>query len=369
MTESERHAAPAPCRGNSEMPDMSERLLLYVADELDAQERAAVEAHVRECAACRAALESEELLLDWIAAAEPAKDLDSSGMMLAQSRSELTQALDEADDARRAKHPWLALLAAPAWLPKLRSAWALHPAASSVVLLALGFALGVGVPTWVRFGSSPAPGKPAMVVNAAPRLSEQALQSVSSVGLNWETPEDSSTPRVQLQLNSDNPMHLEGGPDDADVERVLTFVVANGQRFDPGVLLDSVDLLATRVADPAVRSALCDAASTDPNPGVRLKAVEALRGYGRDPEVQKVLLDALGQDDNSGVRIEAVNALSAALSSAGEDAGSSAASARDPQVVEVLRRSAQNDSNHYVRLTAAAALQQIAADQTTAPAP
>jgi hypothetical protein len=367
VTEFERPSAPpGAC---AEMPEMGERLLLYIADELDARERAEIEAHVRECPACMAALESEQQLIDWIVAAEPAKEFDRSGMMLARSRSELAQALDEADDTRGAKHPWFARFGAPAWLPKLRSAWALHPALSSIVLLALGFALGVGVPTWVRFDSSPAAGKPAVVVNAAPRLSEQALQNVSSVGLNWETPEDSAAPRVQLQLNSDNPMHLEGGPDDADVERVLTFVVANGQRFDPGVLLDSVDLLATRVADPAVRGALCDAVRTDPNPGVRLKAIEALRGYGRDAEVQQALLDALDQDDNSGVRIEAVNALSAALASAGEEASSAAVSAHDPRVVEGLRRSAQDDPNHYVRMTASAALQQIAADQTTPPAP
>ena len=147
-------------------------------------------------------------------------------------------------------------------------------------------------------------------------------------------------------------------------------MVANGQRFDPGVLLDSVDLLATRVEDPAVRGALCDAVSTDPNPGVRLKAIEALRGYGRDAQVQQALLDALDQDDNSGVRIEAVNALSEALSNAGEEAGTdAAASARDPRVIEGLRHSAQDDANHYVRMTAAAALQQIAADQTTPSAP
>jgi HEAT repeat protein len=108
--------------------------------------------------------------------------------------------------------------------------------------------------------------------------------------------------------------------------------------------------------------------STDPNPGVRLKAIEALRGYGRDAQVQQTLLDALDQDDNSGVRIEAVNALSVALSSAGEETGDAAISAHDPRVIECLRHSAQNDGNHYVRMTAAAALQQIAADQTTPPA-
>jgi anti-sigma factor RsiW len=362
VTESKPPAARPAC------PEMSERLLLYISDELDAQQRAAVEAHVRDCPACAAEIESERQLFDWIAATEPAKDIDASGLMLAQSRSDLARSLDEADDARHAKQPWYARLASAVWLPKIRSAWAFHPALSSIVLLVLGFALGVGVPAWIRVNSSPAPGKPAMVVNAAPRISDQALQNVGAGGLNWETPENSSSPRVQLQLNSDNPMRLEGSPDDVDVERVLTFVVANGQRFDPGVLLDSVDLLETRVSDPSVRGALCDAVRTDPNPGVRLKAIEALRGYGRDATVQEVLLDALEHDGNSGVRIEAVNTLSVALSSAGNSRGA-ASSAQNPRVMQVLRRSAENDSNRYVRMTAAAALQQIAANDATPATP
>ena len=352
MTEFEHPAAPAAC------PELSDQLLLYVAEELDAKERAAVEAHVRDCAACAAALESERMLFDVIAAAEPAKEMDGSGVMLASARSGLTKALDEADDAKQERRHWAARLVGIGWLPKLRSAWALHPAFSSVVLLALGFALGIGVPEWIRVGSSPAPGKPALVVNAAPRISNQMLQQVGSVSLNWETPEDSSSPRVQLQLYSDKTMHLEGSPDDADVERVLTYVVANGQRFDPGVLLDSVGLLETRVEDPSVREALCVAAQSDPNPGVRLKAIEALRDYGRDVGVQQVLLDALDQDDNSGVRIEAVNALKAALSGAGvSDA------AQNARVEQVLRHCVQSDSNRYVRLTAAATLKQIAENQ------
>jgi hypothetical protein len=362
VTESKPPSARHAC------PEMSERLLLYVSDELDAQERAAVEAHVRDCSGCAAEIESEHLLFNWIAAAEPAKDIDASGVMLARSRDDLARALDEADDAQHTKQRWYARLASAVWLPKIRSAWAFHPALSSIVLLALGFALGVGVPAWIRVNSSPAPGKPAMVVNAAPRISDQALQNVGSVGLNWETPENSSAPRVQLQLNSDNPMRLEGSPDDADVERVLTFVVANGQRFDPGVLLDSVDLLETRVSDASVRGALCDAVRTDPNPGVRLKAIEALRSYGRDAAVQEVLLDALEHDDNSGVRIEAVNTLNIALSNTG-NSGNAAGPAQNPRMVQVLRRSAEDDSNHYVRMTAASALQQIAADNPTPPTP
>lgn len=374
MTESRKSGALPACSGAPGIPDVNEHLLLYLADELDAKQRAAVEAHVQECAACAATLASEHLLIDWIAAAEPAKDLDASGAMLARARSELVRALDEhdeaiadrADGARRAAGTWRARFSAPAWMPKLRSAWALHPAASGVLLLAFGFALGIGVPEWIRVSSSRAPAKPSVVVNAAPRLSEQELHNVDSVGLNWETPQGSSAPRVQLQLNSDKqPMQLEGSPDDADIERVLTFVIANGQRFDPGVLLDSVDLLAAQVADPAVRAALCGAAGNDPNPGVRLKAIEALRGYGRDAQVQQVLLDALDHDDNSGVRVEAVNALSAALESSSDGAAANGASqaAQDPRVEQVLRRSSQNDSNRYVRMTAAATLQQIDSNQ------
>ena len=192
-----------------------------------------------------------------------------------------------------------------------------------------------------------------MTVSANPKITDQQLQSAGSAHVAWVTPAGSGTPTVQVQLMSQMPTNIVGAPDDADVQRALTFVLKNSQQFDPDTRLDSLDVLRTRAADPEVRRALCAAARLDRNPGVRMKAIEALDGFQQDPAVHQTLLDALQNDDNSGVRVEAINLLVSALQSTN---GSVAA---DAQTLGVLRDRMRNDSNSYVRLQSAAALRAL----------
>ena len=358
---------------------MEQKLLLYACDELNADERARVEAHVygvpaqAGCAGCAASLEREKGLQGAIASIEaPADLLDRSELVLAQSRSELAEALDDAEarSVQGRSRPWRELV------DRLRSfgrVWALHPAASAALLLLLGFGIGVGAPMVYQAIAVRAPLKPAMVVDAAPRLTDQELQNLGVVGLKWEpapgAPDardaagspaapEASAPRVELQLYSQRPMSIEGTADDIEVQRVLTYMVANSQRFDPGVLLDSLDLLRPSAADPHVRRALCSAALQDENPGVRLKALETLRGYGQDALVRQTLLEALRKDANCGVRVEALSALVATIGAPDD----SATETRDTEIVSALRESRDADPNQYVRMVSAAALRQIASE-------
>jgi HEAT repeat protein len=159
--------------------------------------------------------------------------------------------------------------------------------------------------------------------------------------------------------------------DDTDVRRVLTYVVTNGERFDPGVRLDCLDVLRTRTGDKDVRHALLAAARRDQNAAVRMKALEALRDSAADDAVRDTLLEALQHDANPGVRVEAVNLLVRSLEGetdaetptrriAPEVAGSQIPS--DPsvdRVIHALEGLQQRDPNRYVRLRSAAALRQI----------
>ena len=77
------------------------------------------------------------------------------------------------------------------------------------------------------------------------------------------------------RVRTEQPLVVVGSVDDADVRRVLTYVVANGERFDPGVRLDCLDALKARSDDEQVRRALVAAARKDQNAAVRLKALEA----------------------------------------------------------------------------------------------
>jgi HEAT repeat protein len=164
--------------------------------------------------------------------------------------------------------------------------------------------------------------------------------------------------------------------DDADVRRVLTYVVMNGERFDAGVRLDCLDVLRTRTGDKDVRQALLAAARRDQNAAVRMKALEALRDAAGDDAVRDTLLEALQHDANPGVRVEAVNLLvrslegdapsePPALGTAPEITG--AQIPPDPSVDRVIRALEglqQRDPNRYVRLRSAAALRQIGPRET-----
>lgn len=326
-----------------------ERLLIfYTCEELSAEESAAVEHHVGQCAGCAASLASELRLRQVFAAAEqPAEKLDPSGRLLAQCRSELEEALDDA-----AHRPAVAR-----WLLPLRPAnwFVLRPAWSAVLLILIGMALGLVVPRWYSSRTTQGPDTVTMKVSASPRLSQRDLETMGIASINWNPSGNSASPSVELQLTAEKPMELQGSLDDMDVKRVLTFVVQNGQRFDSGVRLDSLELLRQRSSDTEVRQALCIAARKDRNPGVRLKALEAVRGFEQDDAVRQTLLDALQNDDCPGVRVEAINALQAAMRAITEKS----ISPQDQRLVNVLRDRMQRDPNNYIRMQSAAAIRQL----------
>ena len=327
--------------------------VLYACDELDAGARAELDAHLAQCPACAAVVLREGRLQQAIASLDqPADSLDRSGLLLAQCRSELAESLDDRKTSAH-RSAWRPIFSPVAWWAALRHTLIYHPAMSMAVLVVAGFLAGVAGQRLRVAPSQAISPRAVMTVSASPKITDEQLQSAGSAHVAWVTPSGSRTPTVQVQLMSQTPMNIVGAPDDADVQRALTFVLENGQRFDPDARLDSLDVLRTLAADPAVRRSLCAAARLDRNPGVRMKALEALQGFEQDPAVRQTLLEALQRDDNSGVRVEAIDLLVSALQSKGESG------APDPQTLDVLRDRLRNDPNNYVRLQSAAALREL----------
>ena len=329
--------------------------MLHACGELDPNTCAALEAHTSLCPSCSAVVSREGRLHQAIAALDqPADSLDPSGLLLAQCRSDLAEALD--DQQAKANQPgWRWIFSPAAWWTAFRGTLVSHPTLSMAVLVIVGFLAGVaGQRLPVTSSVSP---HAVVTVSATPRVTEQQLQSAGSANVAWVTPSGSRTPTVQVQLMSQTPMNIVGSPDDIDVQRALTFVLANDQRFDPGVRLDSLEVLRTLSGDPDVCRALCTAARTDHNPGVRMKALETLQGLEHDPMVRQTILDALQNDSNSGVRVAAINLLYNSLRADAQPA------APDPQILSVLRDRLRNDPNHYIRLQSAAALRQLGVDE------
>jgi hypothetical protein len=340
--------------------DIESLAVLHACDELDAGARAQLDAHLVQCPACAAVVLREGRLQQEIASLDqPADSLDRSGLLLAQCRSGLAESLDDRKTSAE-RSAWRSIFSPVLWWGALRHTLIYHPAMSMTVLVVAGFLAGVA---GQRLGVAPPQAVATHTVvmtdsatpnqSHAPRITDEQLRSAGSAHVAWVTPSGSRTPSVDVELMSPTPMSIVGAPDDADVQRALTFLLENGQRFDPDVRLGSLDVLRTSAADPDVRRTLCAAARLDRDPVVRIKALQALQGFEQDPAVRDALLDALESDSNSGVRVEAIHLIRTALQSEGRSGVSG------PQTADVLRDRLHNDPNLIVRQQSAAALHQL----------
>ncbi|PYU34098.1 MAG: hypothetical protein DMG31_07110 [Acidobacteria bacterium] len=334
--------------------NFEDRAILYAAGDLIEDERAAVEAHARRCATCAAVLSHEISLRRAIAArVQPADTLDRSELLLARCRSELFEALDYA--AAQPKRTWRALVTPWRLVGAFRHTFVFHPGWSAAALLLVGALAGTAAREWYRQIALPVPGNPVITVLAPAPLTEQELETIDRDSIRLEPQSGSTNPKVELQVRSPRPRVVQGTPDDAEIRRVLTYVIGHGGQFDDGVRLDSIDALRPKADDPQVREAMSEALRHDPNPAVRLRAIEALRGAGSAPDVQSAILEALSDDDNSGVRIQALNALLERMRSHKFPSVS-----LDNRAVSILRDRMRNDSNRYIRSRSADALGQLA---------
>jgi hypothetical protein len=353
--------------------DVAPLLVFYACDEVEPHEREQIDAHLAVCGTCRSQLGEESELQSAVATvSQPADAMDPTGALLAQCRSELAEKLDDLEMPKVREH----------WMPFgwVRRWMALRPAWSAAGLIVFGVAIGTQVMPWlaVRSGDS---GSTAQAVNvmAAPRLTDEQISKMAVAGITFAPAPDAAPGTLQLQVRTEQPLVVVGSVDDEDVRHLLTYIVANGERFDPGTRLDCLDALRVRTDDEHVRNALVKAARNDKNAAVRLKALDALRDYTREGSVRDALLAALHHDANPGVRVEAVNLLVLSLAGdsntiltddslpvvAGPPANAEVAAASDEdgesvgRVVRALEELQRRDPNRYVRLRSAAALRQI----------
>ncbi len=267
--------------------DIAPLLVFYACGEVDAREREEIDAHLAACPVCAQQL-SEELTFQtaFSGASQPADQLDPSGALLAQCRSELAEQLDDLSAPPVREH----------WMPFgwVRRWMALRPAWSAAFLMLLGLGLGIQLSPWFSTrdagNASYDAGGQAVNVMSMPRLTDDDLSKMAVAGVNFAPASDAAPGTLQLQVRTEQPIEMVGNVDDADMRRVLTYVVANGERFDPGVRLDCLDALRARTGDAEVRRALLAAARKDQNAAVRMKALEALRDSAADDSVREVLL-------------------------------------------------------------------------------
>ena len=349
-------------------------LIFYACDEVEAHEREQIDEHLASCETCRSILSEEaELQSAFSSVSQMADEADPTGALLAQCRSELSERLDDLEMPKVREH-WMPFGWVQRWM-------ALRPAWSAAGLIVFGVAIGTQLVPWLAVRSGGGDDRStahAVNVMAAPRLTDEELSKMAVAGITFAPAPDAAPGTLQLQVRTEQPLMVVGSVDDEDVRRVLTYVIANGERFDPGTRLDCLDAVKARTDDEHVRKALVKAARTDKNDAVRLKALDALRDYTHEAPVRDTLLDALHHDANPGVRVEAVNLLVNSLGgdtelmstedslpvvatppSNTEPAAINGDGADVGRVVRALQDLQRRDPNRYVRMRSAAALRQI----------
>ncbi len=286
---------------------VKENIPAYLYDELGDDARHELEQHLARCAGCAA--EAEEVRQLKQAASELPR-MEPTPFLLTASRLRLQESLETV----RPAGGWQRWIFDPgAWLHQVRFA----PALAAVILM-VGFTSGV----LVSYRIVPRPAGP----TAAPAES-------SIAGIRGITQEPGSN-NVQVRYDRLVPESTQGSMDDPRIQQLLLYAARNNE--NPGVRMDSINLLTRRPEDSRVREALMYALRYDRNPGVRLKALEGLGPYvAEDLRVRNAVLEALLGDSNPGVRIEAMRLLEAVKP--------------DSSVRSAFRQLAQQDENDFIR--------------------
>src|SRR5262245_35307157 len=230
---------------NADCKDVAPLLVFYACDEVSDRERKQIDTHLANCPACSAQLAEERQLQEAvIAIPQHADEIDSSGILLAQCRSELAEALDDLSAPPLQEH----------WRPFgwLRRWMALRPAWSGALLVLAGILAGTQLVPWVQRSNN---NGQAMSVRAPQTLTPDQLSNMVLGGISISPSPGSDVPTVQLQVNAEQPMVLTGTADDSRVRQVLTYVVENTDRFDAEKRLDCLEALKAQARDLQVRNA------------------------------------------------------------------------------------------------------------------
>ena len=290
---------------------VQENICLYLYNELADDARHEVEQHIHRCTNCAAELAAQQEFqaqMNVLPVEEP------SPSFLASARMRLQESLETAEQ----HHAWYHRFAfdPTAWLRQMRFSPAL-----AAILLIVGFGSGVGTMYSVLGGKAAAP------------ATVQAVQS--SIGGITSIEHKPNSDQVQIHYQRVVPESMEGSVSDPKIQDMLTYA-ARSNYNNPGVRIDSVDMLTSKAADPQVREALTYALRYDSNPGVRLKTLDGLGSYVKqDIRVRNAVLDALLNDSNLGVRGGALRALEPVRA--------------DSSVRMALQQLAKEDPSEYIR--------------------
>jgi hypothetical protein len=294
-------------------------LLLAGYGELEFEEEEALELHLASCAGCQAVRAGNTSLDTLLAQSE----LDPPPGLLARCRRDLAVRIAEEPAQTRRFSP------AALW-----QRWVVNPPmwlrpAGALAMLAAGFFAAQLVPESSSLAKFTNPAQPASV-------SRVRLVNAADSG------------QVRVQYDEIRQREMTGSVQDEKIRSLLLSAAADPS--DPGLRVDTMDLLKNHCERDEVRQVLLHALRTDPNSGVRLKALDGLKAYAREPETRQALAEVVQRDDNPGVRVQAIDLL---------------LQNRQPEVVGLLQELMRREDNTYIRSRSQKALREMKASVDT----
>jgi len=315
MNRSENNSGP---ESNSGMPDceaVRADLPLYWYGELAADMEGAVERHLAECVDCTGVWEQWKRTFH----ALDQDVLEPRAELLAECRAELANSLQLSSPVSAGS------LLSQLWL-HVRRGVILRPLpalAGAMAMLAVGF--------FAARYTSP---------NIRP------TENADDTRVRYVMPGENGL--VRLVLEETRQREVEGRMEDDSIRGLL--VRAAQHSSDPGLRVDSVELLNRDPSAFDVRNALLAVLERDPNAGVRQKAIEGLKAYAHEDEVRQAISAALLRDEDPGIRMQAIDTLM---------------QLRRPDTVGVLQESITHEDNDYIRQRTLRALQEMNASAGT----
>jgi hypothetical protein len=302
---------------------ITKQLPFLIYSEISFDEEEQLHQHLEACATCRSEFERLQAMHRSLDAAE----LEPDTVLLIDCRRRLRvniATLAEAEAAQRMR--------VPAWFSRLLPSFPSSPFKpfGAVALVALGF-FGA---KYVQTGA-----------DGMPLIGKASFEPVAS-RVRYVEPEGAG--QVQIIVEETRQRVMSGDMQDDGIRRLL--LAAARESADPGVRVETMDLLKSQSETVEVRRALLYALQHDPNAGVRLKALDALRSTVKEPETRRALTHVLLTDSNPGVRTQAVDLLT---------------QSREPSLAAVLQELLTHEENNYVRLKCQKALNEMNASVET----
>ncbi len=247
---------------------------LYYYGELPPEQEENVEAHCAECTPCGREIESYRRFAGALDDAE----LEPSLGLLSECRDLLARRVTEWEQPAPARNWWRELLH---WNIDFRVP------AGAMALLAIG---------WFSAKLMPVSG-----------VQQAAIVQQASMTSLVRSVEPDSSGGVHIAVDDVHRRVVSGGIEDRNIRSLL--LAAAREESNPGVRVESVQVLTTMASSADVRAALLDAVQHDPNPGVRLKALQGLKQFAQDAPVRRALTAVLLNDSSPGVRTEVIDLL------------------------------------------------------------